>query len=258
MRYSDAVRPQTTMADIARLAGVSTSAVSLALNGRTGVSPDTRERITKIAEELGWYPNVAARALTGRPVAAIGIVLSRPARFLGVEPFFMSFLAGLEAQFSKVGSSLLMHIAESSAEEIATYRRWASERRVDGLVLMDLRVNDPRPEVTRDLGLPTVVVGHPRYAAGLPAVWTDDAEAVRAAVTRLTELGHTVLARVSERSDLAHTRIRTEAFLHACADAGLPTPYIVEADASGDSGRQLTRELLGAPAGRPRSCTTTT
>ena len=122
MRYSHAVRPQTTMADIARLAGVSTSAVSLALNGRTGVSPDTRERITKIAEELGWYPNVAARALTGRPVAAVGIVLSRPARFLGAEPFFMSFLAGLEAQLSKVGSSLLMHIAESSAEEIFVMR----------------------------------------------------------------------------------------------------------------------------------------
>jgi DNA-binding LacI/PurR family transcriptional regulator len=232
------------MADIARLAGVSTSAVSLALNGRAGVSSDTRERIVKIAENLGWYPNVAARALTGRPVSAIGVVLSRPGRFLGVEPFFMNFLAGLEAQFSQLGSSLLMHIAESPAEEIATYRRWASERRVDGLVLLDVRVNDPRPAVIDELGLPAVVVGDPQYAAGLPAVWTRDADAVRAAVTRLAELGHTVLARVSERSDLAHTRIRTEAFLGACADAGLPTPYIVETDASGDAGRQITRELL--------------
>ena len=235
------------MADIARLAGVSTSAVSLALNGRAGVSSDTRERIVKIAENLGWYPNVAARALTGRPVAAIGIVLSRPGRFLGVEPFFMNFLAGLEAQFSKLGSSLLMHIAESQAEEIATYRRWASERRVDGLVLLDLRINDIRTDVITDLGLPAVVVGDPQYAAGLPAVWTGDAAAVRAAVARLAELGHTVLARVSERSDLAHTRIRTEAFLAACADAGLPTPYIVETDASADSGRQITRELLTRP-----------
>jgi DNA-binding LacI/PurR family transcriptional regulator len=232
------------MADIARLAGVSTSAVSLALNGRAGVSAQTRERIVTIAENLGWYPNVAARALTGRPVAAIGIVLSRPGRFLGVEPFFMSFLAGLEAQFSKLGSSLLMHIAESPAEEIATYRRWASERRVDGLVLLDLRINDPRLEVITDLGLPSVVVGDPRYAAGLPSVWTGDADAVRTAVARLAALGHTVLARVSERSDLVHTRIRTEAFLGACADAGLPTPYIVETDASADSGRQITRELL--------------
>jgi DNA-binding LacI/PurR family transcriptional regulator len=235
------------MADIARLAGVSTSAVSLALNGRAGVSVDTRERIVKIAEDLGWYPNVAARALTGGPVSAIGVVLSRPARFLGVEPFFMSFLAGLEAQFSQLGSSLLMHIAESPSEEIATYRRWASERRVDGLVLLDLRVNDPRPEVVRDLGLPTVVVGDPHYAEGLPAVWSGDTEAVRAAVTRLTALGHTVLARVSERSDMAHTRIRTEAFLAACADTGLPTPYIVETDSTGRSGRDITRELLSRP-----------
>ena len=52
---------------------------------------------------------------------------------------------------------------------------------------------------------------------------------------------------MSERPNLAHTRIRTEAFLGACADAGLPTPYIVETDSSGDSGRQSTRELLTRP-----------
>ena len=91
-------------------------------------------------------------------------------------------------------------------------------------MLLDLRVNDARPEVITDLGLPCVAVGDPRYAAGLPSVRTGDADAVRTAVVRLAELGHTVLARVSERSDLAHTRIRTEAFLGAWAEAGLPTP----------------------------------
>jgi DNA-binding LacI/PurR family transcriptional regulator len=235
------------MADIARLAGVSTSAVSLALNGRTGVSSGTRDRIVQIAEELGWYPNVAARALTGRPVSAVGIALSRPARFLGVEPFFMSFLAGMEGHLSRLGSSLLMHIAGSPAEEITTYRRWASERRIDGLVVMDLRVDDPRPKVIRDLALPSVVVGDPRYAGGLPSVWTADAVAVSAAVTRLVGLGHTLLARVSERSDLVHTRIRTEAFRRACLDAGLPAPCVVEADATSDGGRQTTRELMARP-----------
>jgi hypothetical protein len=66
-----------------------------------------------------------------------------PGRFLGVEPFFINFLVELEAQYRKSGSSQLMRIAESPAEEIATYRRCASELRVDGLVLLDRRVNDP-------------------------------------------------------------------------------------------------------------------
>jgi DNA-binding LacI/PurR family transcriptional regulator len=234
-----------TMADIARLAGVSTSAVSLALNGRAGVSAQTRERIVGLAESLGWRPNASAQALTGRPVGAVGLVLSRPARFLGVEPFYMSFLAGLENQFSKLGSSLLLHIAESQREEIATYRRWAAERRVDGLVLLDLRVNDTRLAAVQELGLPCVIIGDPQHASGLPCVWTGDADAVQAAVTRLVELGHADLAWVGERSDLAHTRIRTDAFLGACGAAGLPTPYIVETDSTSDSGRAATRDLLG-------------
>ncbi|WP_172804025.1 LacI family DNA-binding transcriptional regulator [Auraticoccus monumenti] len=238
------MRRSTTLADIARLAGVSTSAVSLALNGRVGVSDDTRARIVEIAENLGWHPNAPARALTGRPVAAVGIVLRRPARFLGAEPFYMSFLAGLENQFSKLGSSLLMHIAESPAEEIATIRRWAAERRVDGLVLLDLRVNDERLDVIKYLELPTVVVGDPAHAAGLPAVWTADADAVRAAVHRLSQLGHERLAWVGERSDLAQTRIRTDAFIEACASAGLPTPRILETDSSSASGREATTALL--------------
>lgn len=232
------------MADIARLAGVSPSAVSFALNGREGISPATRERILAIASDLGWFPNAAARALTGAQVAAIGLVLTRPSRSLGAEPFYMSFIAGLEAQFSKRGSSLLLHIAESDTDEIATYRRWSAERRVDGVVLLDLKINDGRPAIVRDLGIPAVVVGDPSQADGLPAIWTADAQAVRTAVRRLVSLGHTRLARVSERSDMAHTSIRTRAFLHACADEGIPAPYLVEADASVDGGRKATKELL--------------
>ncbi|GAB3616339.1 LacI family DNA-binding transcriptional regulator [Okibacterium endophyticum] len=232
------------MADIARLAGVSRSAVSFALNNRAGVSLDTRRRVLAIAEELGWFPNVAARALSGATVGAIGLVLTRPPRSLGAEPFYMSFLAGIESVFSTHGSSLLMHIASSSADEIATYRRWAAERRVDGLILIDLRVNDPRPQTVRELGLPAVVVAQPRYAGGLACVWSADAEAVTSAVDRLVELGHRQLARVSERPDMAHSATRTQAFLEACSVHGVPAPYLVETDASGDSGQEATRQLL--------------
>lgn len=235
---------KTTMADIARLAGVSASAVSFALNGREGVSPETRKRILAIASDLGWFPNAAARALTGARVSAVGLVLTRPPRYLGVEPFFMNFVAGLQSELGKSGTSLLLHITEDQDEEISTYRRWAAERRVDGLVLLDLKVNDIRPSVIGQLGLPAVVVGDPQHAGSLPAIWTADAEAIKQAVRRLVELGHTQFARVSERSDMAHTSIRTRAFFQACAEHGLPAPYLVEADPSDGTGRELALELL--------------
>ena len=89
-----------TIKDIAERAGVSKGAVSYALNGRPGVSDDTRDRIVAIANELGWYPNRAARALSAARADACGLVLARPARTIALEPFFMEFIAGVESELA--------------------------------------------------------------------------------------------------------------------------------------------------------------
>ena len=91
--------------DIASRAGVSKGAVSYALNGRPGVSDETRERIVAIARELGWYPNRAARALSAARADAFGLVLARPATTIALEPFFMQFLAGVERELWQRGRS---------------------------------------------------------------------------------------------------------------------------------------------------------
>src|SRR5690348_14256628 len=90
-----------TSADIARAAGVSKGAVSYALNGQPGVSAATRERILAIADEMGFRPNLAARALNGASSRTIGLALCRPAQVLGVEPFFMELISGIEAALSE-------------------------------------------------------------------------------------------------------------------------------------------------------------
>jgi DNA-binding LacI/PurR family transcriptional regulator len=73
-----------TIADIARSAGVSKSAVSCALNGQQGISTATAERILAVANELGWRPNRAARSLRAASAGACGVVLAeRPS----VHPF---------------------------------------------------------------------------------------------------------------------------------------------------------------------------
>ncbi|MET1072394.1 MAG: LacI family DNA-binding transcriptional regulator, partial [Umezawaea sp.] len=71
-----------TISDIARAAGVSTGAVSYALNGRPGVSDATRKRVVEIADRLGWVPSSAARSLSDGRANAIGLVVDRPARDL--------------------------------------------------------------------------------------------------------------------------------------------------------------------------------
>jgi DNA-binding LacI/PurR family transcriptional regulator len=104
-----------TIADIAAQAGVSTGAVSYALSGQPGVSAATRARIVAIAHEVGWQPNVAARSLSVSRAHAVGLVIARPARILGVEPFFMQFIAGLEAELSARSTALLLQVVGSSA-----------------------------------------------------------------------------------------------------------------------------------------------
>lgn len=240
-----------TIMDIAKAAGVSKGAVSYALNGRPGVSQETRERILAIAHDLGWAPSSTARALSpGGRVGAVGMVIDRPARFLGVEPFFMQLVSGIEAELAVAGTDLLLQVTDDPKAEAGVYRRWFAERRVDGVIIVDLRIDDPRVALVEEMPLPAVVLGGPGGAASLPCLYTDDAASVREVVHYLAALGHRRVVRVAGPDEFVHTRDRTRAFEAAAAEAGLPGAVTVHADYTGESGARTTRRLL-ARADRP-------
>jgi DNA-binding LacI/PurR family transcriptional regulator len=235
-----------TIKDIAERAGVSKGAVSYALNGRPGVSDRTRERILAIARELGWYPNRAARALSAARADACGLVLARPANALALEPFFMEFIAGVESELSARSMALTIQLVRDTAAEIEVYRRWWGEHRVDGVLVVDLRVDDPRVDELVRLGLPAVVVGGPVAGGLLPAVWHDEGSVVVEAVRYLAALGHDRIAQVSGVPDFVHTIQRADAFRRAMKDLGLE-PVVVSTDYSPESTARETRRLLVSP-----------
>ncbi|MFJ5259855.1 LacI family DNA-binding transcriptional regulator [Streptomyces sp. NPDC088387] len=233
-----------TVADIARRAGVSKVAVSYALNGRPGVSDKTREKILAIAEEVGWRPNSAARALNNAQAGAVGLALCRPARFLGVEPFFMELISGIEGALAERSYALTLQVVGDHQQEIEVYRRWWGESRIDGAFLVDLHSHDPRVAAIEQLGMPAVVIGHPSAAGSLPAIWSDDGEAIRETVDYLLALGHRSLARIAGFPELVHTALRDEAFTAACGQRADHT--IAHTDYSGDEGARATRRLLSS------------
>jgi DNA-binding LacI/PurR family transcriptional regulator len=237
-----------TIADIAAAAGVSKGAVSYALNGKAGVSAQTRERILEIAARMGWHPSSAARALSDGRSGAIGLVVDRPAWVLGIEPFFMQFISGVEAGLAATGTALLLQVTEDAGAEEAAYRRWWGERRVDGVLLVDLRDDDPRIALLSELGLPAVVVGHAAGAPGVPSVWIDDGAAVRETLAYLVAMGHRTIARVAGPAHFVHTRERGEVFDACAAELGLPGVECVHTDYSGEDGARATRRLLSGPA----------
>ncbi|MEU0785267.1 LacI family DNA-binding transcriptional regulator [Streptomyces sp. NPDC006173] len=243
-KRSPARRP--TMKDIARRAGVSESAVSFALNDRPGVSEVTRDRVRRVAEQLGWRPSTAARQLSGEGAATVGLVVARPADALGVDSFFLQLISGIQEVLAERHLGLLFQVVEDVDAECAVYRRWWAEHRVDGVLVVDPRVDDPRPGLLDELGLPAVVIGgapdalHP----GMSTVWADDAGAMAAVVDALYDLGHRRIVHIAGLPGLAHTERRIRTLRAEAERRGLPEVRSVTTDYSDAQGAAVTRRLL--------------
>ncbi|MBW3084842.1 HTH-type transcriptional regulator DegA [Austwickia sp. TVS 96-490-7B] len=243
---------RVTINDVARRAGVSKSSASFALNGRPGVSDATRARILSVARELDWQPHSAARALVHARADMVGLVFSRPARTLGVEPFYGQFISGLQDELREHQLGLQLAVTEAHTDEIATYRRWRQATKVDGVILVDLYDNDPRPAAVRDLGLPAVAVGgaEPLWE-GVPVVTTDDYVATVRILDYLAALGHRRIAHVAGMGVFRHTRRRMAAVRDAKERLGLDWAESVTTDFSDAASASATRELLSRPHNLP-------
>ena len=115
------------------------------MNGRRGVGEATRARILDAAAELGWSPSAPARALGRGRAGAIGLLLARPVETLEVDPFFLRFLAGVERGLAGTDHALLLRVLDHEGPvDPAAYARLAAQGRVDGFLLCDVELEDPR------------------------------------------------------------------------------------------------------------------
>ncbi|NAZ81425.1 substrate-binding domain-containing protein [Kineococcus sp. R8] len=245
---SGAADRRPTIRDIARVSGVSKASVSYALNDQPGVSPQTRERILAAAEQLGWRPSAAARSLSNARAGAVGLAIARDVRLLGEEPYYMRFIAGMESVLAAQGVSLLLTVVPDVDAAVGVLRGWWAERRVDGVVLTDLRVDDPRLDLVAELGIPCAVRG----ATGGPAERDDPAaESVDGergpladVVAHLTAQGHRRLARVGGPEHFQHTQRRNLAWREVTRAALGRAQPVLAADYTGRAGLEAVRRLL--------------
>lgn len=217
---------RVTIADIAQQAQVSTSAVSYALNQLPGVSEPTRRRILAIADTMGWRPDSSARALQSSRTNAVGLVLLHTQQPQTTTPdFLMTFLPGLQTRLAEDDVLLVLHLVPDARAAAEVYREWQGSRRVDGVIVLNPTVSDPRLTRLAELRLPAVVVGDTRRISPIPCVWTDDTHAVKLIIDHLTALGHTRIGRVGVRANYLHTRTRDRAFVREMRRAGLPVEF---------------------------------
>ncbi|HIY24326.1 MAG TPA: LacI family transcriptional regulator [Candidatus Brachybacterium merdigallinarum] len=202
--------PKVTLKDVAARAGVSTTAVSLALRDQPGVSPQTRDRIVEIAEEMGYRP-VARRG----PDAAAGIVAVLLRDIVSV--FSHDVVAGIEAEIERSGSGLRLLFIDGRGDDDHIRAEFAKLRsqKLTGIILFSTVV--PLEDLTEMMQrTPVVIVAKmPHEVPGADIVRNDDLYGARLAVQHLVDLGHSRIAH------LAKGTLRTEGYTRQMEAAGL-------------------------------------
>jgi len=220
---------RVTIVDVANKAGVAVSSVSTALNGRPGVSESTRERIVQIANDLGFVPSLRGKSLSGRRAYTVGLVVQRDPDVLELDPFFGGFIGGVEEAIDPRGYAVVLQIGAEQEEVLQRYRKLAADRRVDGVFMVDLELDDQRIALVQELGLPAVAVNPgPRFP--LPAVRQDADAGIRATVQHLVELGHRRIAYVGGHAGYLHSVQRERAWRSALREFGLEAGPAVPGD----------------------------
>ncbi len=236
---------RVTIADVAERAHVAISSVSAALNARPGVSEETRARILAAAAELGYVPSLRARSLAGRRAFTVGLVVQREPVVVERDPFFIDFIGGIEQTLDVADHALILQTTANDAESLDRLRRLAADRRVDGVILTDLLVDDPRIALVTELDLPAVGI-NPDADFPLPAVTQDHSAGVRALLSELIARGHTRIGHVAGPARMVHARERERLWREALASAGLPAGPRAEGDFSFAGGLRAAEAMLTA------------
>lgn len=177
---------------LASALGLSQTTVSRALNGYPEVSESTRLKVVEAAARLGYRANDSARRLATGRVGAVGFVLPADGGLTKV-PHFSEFIGGLGGRLIEQEIDIVVTPA-LARDELAVYRRLASSKRVDAVILSAPILNDPRIELLNSLKMPFVL--HGRTEVESPHAWfdIDNEGAFRRATSHLLDLGHRRIA----------------------------------------------------------------
>lgn len=209
-----------TLKDLGRHLGLSVTQVSRALNGHSDVNEQTRERVVEAAKLLKYQPNISARRLvTGRSGTA-GLVVPAPVSPDG-HAVFVQMIIGLSASFAQQNVHFLLHVANPQEDPVAVYRRLFDSAALDGFILTDPVVNDPRVAFLRKRDIPFVV--HGRLGAQNDFAYFDiDNYAVAQRMTaHLTGFGHQRIAFLNGVDGRTYVEARKQGHMAALAEAGL-------------------------------------
>lgn len=233
-----------TRADVARRAGVSPSTVTYVLNGQRPIGAEVRERVLAAMAELRYKPNAVAAALAGGRSSTLALLLPTSER--GLKESDLQYVVGATEAARELGYRMLLSTAErSDFDELA---HLTGSGLVDGVVLMEVWLDDERPPYLTERGIPFSLIGRTQDITGLDYADRDFAEIGRMAISYLRDLGHAHVAfldappRAGGPGYGVSVRV-VDGLLRAAEDCGVDL-LPLSAALTVDAGREVLEDLL--------------
>jgi LacI family transcriptional regulator/LacI family repressor for deo operon, udp, cdd, tsx, nupC, and nupG len=209
---------EVSIADIARVAGVSHTTVSRALRGSSLISLDTRERIQRLAQEMGYTPNLIAQSLQTRRTSMIGLVVTSID-----DPFLSDVVKGVEEVARGAGFSVLLSATHNNPDQEMAVIETFHRRRVDGILVASSRITSKYKKRLDHIRVPTVLINSQAESQAELLHWVavDDGIGATLAVQHLLQLGHRAIGYLGVNCRPRSNQLRLQAYRNTLAKANL-------------------------------------
>ncbi len=234
----------TTIADVARRAGVSPVTVSRVINGASNVRASTRESVEQAIADMHYVPSVVARSLRSKRTYALALVVSDI-----TNPFWTTIARGVEDAAQNGNYSVLLCNTDESPAKQHRYLDMIVSQRVDGVIIAPYDSDAQNLIRLQERNIPTVVIDRRIYGWEVDTVCSDSTSGACALARHLIGLGHTRIAMITGPNGTSTAEDRLEGYRFALQEAGLPLDpdLIKRGEYRAASGSRMMHELLENP-----------
>lgn len=234
-----------TATDVAKLAGVSQSAVSRVFTPGASVAPATAAKVRAAAEKLGYSPNPLARAMITGKSRIVGLVVA----YLENQ-FYPVAIERLSHALQARGYHILLFMASNAEGELDRLVTDLLAYQVDGIITASVAISSDVTRRCSDAGIPLVMFNRGQPGAGLSSVTSANSEGGRKVARFLIEGGHQRIAHISGWQGSTTGRDRQQGLLEGLAEMGASPIAIIDGHYDRDIAVAATRELM-TNRGRP-------
>lgn len=201
---------RVSIKDIAKAAGVSYSTVSRALNDSDLISGEVRERIHRLAQEMGYSPNALAQSLHSIRSHSIGVIITTVS-----DPFFAEVVQGVEETAKESGVSVFLATSNNDAAQELQIIETLSRRRVDGVILAASRIGKDYAAQLEEVRIPVIMINNQAEGEyeNLYTIAVDDRTGGKMATQHLIDLGHRRIGYIGVKNRPGSNERRLQGFL---------------------------------------------